>query len=433
MLCPRPHCTMEDDGNDSLTDFKDPNSKRPHRPRIYPDGAKGPFVVYFRKISSPLNVLLISAELHQKFTTVKEIKKINLNKVRATFGDREQANAVIKLPRFNDLYRVYIPSDLVEIDGVIYDESIDPKEVEEHGVGKFKADLAPSVAILECERLVTREKVGEKEEYIPSRALRVTFTGTILPDFVCISQVLFRVRLYSPKLMFCERCKTFGHTAKYCSNKERCGKCGGDHTESTCDKKDTVCLFCKNTHSTMKDCAAYQSKQKEVKDRALRRCKITYAQAVRPQGTGISTSNSFSLLDDISDSEVVVDDEAHCSYIVPPRKRKKPVSPPKNETTQSQSQSTAKGKKDEQFPSLPKNGDIPGFHKTTSPNGASLESPPPTTNSPLSEFLLWLCDLFGLSSQWRNLCVHLTPLLSSLWDKLILFLPLLESIAKRNA
>lgn len=130
-------------------------------------------------------MLLISSELHQKITTVKEIKKVSLNKIRVTFGNREDANAVV------ELYRVYIPSGLVEINGVIYDESIDPIEIEEHGVGKFKNNLVPSVTILECERLVMREKVGENEEYIPSRVLRVTFSGTILPDLYASARCYF--------------------------------------------------------------------------------------------------------------------------------------------------------------------------------------------------------------------------------------------------
>lgn len=62
------------------------------RVSIYPESAKGPYTVFFRKIDKPLNLLLISAELNQKFKTVKEIKQVELSKIRVTMSDRNEAN-----------------------------------------------------------------------------------------------------------------------------------------------------------------------------------------------------------------------------------------------------------------------------------------------------------------------------------------------------
>ncbi|EAT41937.1 AAEL006475-PA [Aedes aegypti] len=177
---------MDGDGEDDGTEKSEPQSRSP-RIREYPVGAKGPFIVYFRKIAIPLKVLLISSELYSKFTSIKELKKINEFKVRVVLSKREEANEIVKMDRFEGVYRVYIPCEDVEVDGVIYDEVLTPEEVMQLGEGRFRNRALPSVPVLDCERLTMMN--ADKSNRVHSNALRITFAGTMIPDFVNVSNV----------------------------------------------------------------------------------------------------------------------------------------------------------------------------------------------------------------------------------------------------
>lgn len=110
---------------------------KPFRVKLYPPSFAGPFVVYFRKKQNPINVLLISSEIYKKYKSVKEIKKISLDKLRVVFGSRDEANALLESKLFCNSYRVYAPCDSCEINGIIYDEFLDCDDVINHGSGFF--------------------------------------------------------------------------------------------------------------------------------------------------------------------------------------------------------------------------------------------------------------------------------------------------------
>lgn len=113
---------------------------KPFRVKVYPSNFKGPFVVYFRKKERPINVLLISSEVYKKYKSVKEIKKIALDKLRVVFGSRDEANALLESKLFANSYRVYAPCDACEINGIIYDEFLDCEDVINHGSGFLRTN-----------------------------------------------------------------------------------------------------------------------------------------------------------------------------------------------------------------------------------------------------------------------------------------------------
>lgn len=421
-LCAR-FCTsivaMDEEVDEDSNSDKSEQLQRSPRIREYPVGSQGPFVVYFRKISTPLKVLLISAELYSKFSSIKEVKKINEFKVRVILSKREEANAVVRMQRFDGVYRTYIPCADVEIDGVIYDEALTPNEVMSQGEGRFRNRAIPSVSILDCERL---SMLGaDKTSRIPSNALRITFAGTMIPDFACISKVLIPVRIYTPKVMLCARCNMFGHTEKFCTNKIKCIKCGDNHESSKCTINENTCILCKGVHDSVTTCKAYQDAKKQVRNKVMARSKATRVDLLKMTNDPIPTANPFALLDNELESVVVNDLEgvAHCSYN-PPKKRKA-----NSGTVSSTPISVKKSERSfpilasEQFPPLPHTKDVPGFKKVEHTE---------TVDDYLVKTLKSLCNLFGINSSLCKVIESVAPILSKLWEMLKSLLPLLSPL-----
>ena len=98
------------------------------RVRQYPEGPKNRWVVYFRPKNKPLRVTQISKDLN-RYSSVLEIMKVGRDKLRVILADRKQANLVVIDTRFTIEYRVYIPSDTVEIDEVVTEENITSTEL----------------------------------------------------------------------------------------------------------------------------------------------------------------------------------------------------------------------------------------------------------------------------------------------------------------
>ncbi|XP_055549966.1 uncharacterized protein LOC129732771 [Wyeomyia smithii] len=223
-------------------------SSIPSRVKLYPDGSTGSFVVYFRpKIgpkSKPLNIIQISKDLESHFKSIIEISKVRPNKLRVVVKDLTQANKIATSEFFTREYHVYVPARDVEIDGVVTDSSLSSEFLLEDGVGYFKNTSIPTVKILDCQQLRSVFFVEGKKIYSPSDSFRVTFAGSALPSHISIHIVLVPVRLYIPRVMNCTNCKQLGHTSAYCCNKSRCGKCGGNHLDDSCNQENNSCYYC---------------------------------------------------------------------------------------------------------------------------------------------------------------------------------------------
>lgn len=156
------------------------------------------------------------------YKSVKEIKKISLDKLRVIFGSRDDANSLLESKLFCNSYRVYAPCDSCEINGIIYDEDLDCNDIVNFGSGKFKNKAIPPVKIFDCMRLSKLTFSDKKSSYMHSNCIKITFEGSVLPDYVDIDNVIFQVRLYYPKIMHYDRCLLFGYTSQFCSNKLKC-------------------------------------------------------------------------------------------------------------------------------------------------------------------------------------------------------------------
>lgn len=406
----------------------DPDKLKVVRQRCYPESSKGPFEVFVRQKEKPINVLLVSSELHKNFKTVKEIRKINFGKVRVVFASREEANNAISNELLSRLYRIYVPCDRVEIDGVINQSDIDLNYIVENGSGKFRDPRLPSVPILECGHLVSVDTTEGLPKIKKSHSIRVTFAGTTLPDYVMIDHVLIPVRLFSPKPMHCTKCKRYGHTESLCANKPRCGRCGQLHTEEQCEISEIVCLHCKQKHVDQKDCSFYKERIRFAKARLQQKSKLSYAEMVRQVVLpDISTDNPFSALSDLSDID---EDTAHCSKYTTPKRKKLPSTSHVKKTKMTSSMRS----EEIEPPQGLKTSNIqlktqirdeisssPGFSHRQAENETHSRG-----KLSITELIKFLIETFNLGPVWTEILSKLSPILNNLFSQLLDAWPLLR-------
>jgi hypothetical protein len=265
---------------------------KPDRIRQYPVNYFGPFVVFIRQADTPLQHLVISKEINEQYMgVVKSLVKVNSAKIKVEFKDRASANG-LPSAKFLNKYRVYIPAESVEISGLI-SISTDTKaeEIVENAVGKFVNPESAGVKVVDAYRF-TRPEIsssGGSNERRPTSVVRVTFEGTLLPKWVVIHGLLIPVRFHTPRLMHCDNCLGYGHTARYCDSKHICKKCGDRHLTDSCGSVPHICVHCKKNvdHSRKEDCPIYRQHFNRLREKTLSRAR---------NGMIVTQTNRYSLL-----------------------------------------------------------------------------------------------------------------------------------------
>lgn len=110
---------MDVDDKDSGSKEDDPppgpsSVTKPTRIKIYRASFSGPFMLFIKKKDKPIIVLLVSAKIYEKYSSVEEIKK-NPDKLRVVIGSRDDANSLLECKLFAGSYRIYAPCDFCEI------------------------------------------------------------------------------------------------------------------------------------------------------------------------------------------------------------------------------------------------------------------------------------------------------------------------------
>lgn len=269
-----------------------------YRVRQYPKDHRGPYEVFIRKIDMPLNHIEISKTMNEKYNgVVLSLMKINIAKIKVVFSDLSSANNLHKEP-FLEHFRVYIPAASVEIDGIItVSTDSDDGDLIANGKGKFRSSKI-ELNIIDTYRFMRRVGVeSNKEVFEKTSAIRVTFEGTRLPDFVSIFGLAIPVKPHVPKIMHCENCLNFGHTIKYCAAKPICKKCAGSHKSDSCNEIPHICIHCKKNvdHSVKQNCPVYVSHKKKLIEKAKSR--VSHSQPVN------QFQNYFSVLSSQSQPE----------------------------------------------------------------------------------------------------------------------------------
>lgn len=235
--------------------------------RKYPELASGPYAVLIRQQDTPINLINLADTINRYYLSVEEISKQNRHTVKVLLTDRVEANHLTQNPTFTSTYRVYVPCRNVEIDGIVDEQGLNSTDLLKNGVGKFKKTNMDSVHIIRCSQLAKYS--SEQNKYLPAQGLRVTFAGTILPDFIEYKHVLIPVRLFIPKVMYCQKCHRFGHTERFCCNSTR--------------TSSNFCISCEIVHHRFSDCPKFKIKAIKMKQQYKESCKKRYLAASNEQ------------------------------------------------------------------------------------------------------------------------------------------------------
>lgn len=156
-----------------------------------------------------------------------------------------------------------------------YSATQEVKDLVDAGEGKFKNPSLPSVKILEASRFTTKTNEVNKDgsaKIKPTNEVRVTFSGLTIPDFVNIDQLLIPVRKFHKKQMFCNTCKRYNHTEKFCNNKK-----------TEINLNSPKCIHCKtDSHATGdRTCPRRQNLEKKESENAKKKQKKTFAEMLQ--------------------------------------------------------------------------------------------------------------------------------------------------------
>lgn len=138
--------------NDAMQNRQVQTNGTQQRVRQYTASINGPFTVIIREQQMKIAPLNFAAYVNKKYTSVCLIKR-SQGKMNIVLNLREEANALARDPYFA-LYHVYIPADIVEIEGAICADDLcdmdDLKILTSTGKGIFGNTLLSSCDILEA-------------------------------------------------------------------------------------------------------------------------------------------------------------------------------------------------------------------------------------------------------------------------------------------
>ena len=194
-----------------------PYAIRKKKIRMYPKWMSGPYKMFIGQKETPIKVIHIVDSLQKVYKSVGEIKKLNNFKVQIIFTDRAEANKLVTDQEYTKAYNVFISGQQVEISGTINETGIDLHDLRNRATGKFKQPGICNLPILECSQIARFSP--ESNKFVPSNGIRVTFHGNILPDYVEYKKILFPLKPFYPKVMYCSICHKYGHTLKFCHSK----------------------------------------------------------------------------------------------------------------------------------------------------------------------------------------------------------------------
>lgn len=128
---------------------------------------------------------------------------------------------------------------------------------------------------------VKRLKMNKNGEKVDSTSVLLEFQEEKLPPRVMIGFMSFSVREFIPPPVRCYKCQRYGHIAKVCKGKQRCGKCAGNHEYGQCgDNVVRKCCNCGGDHTAAYGGCPIRKKAVEVQQVRVEH-NLTYAEAVQ--------------------------------------------------------------------------------------------------------------------------------------------------------
>lgn len=135
---------------------------------------------------------------------------------------------------------------------------------------------------------IRRLQAFRNGERVDSTSVLLEFKGKEKPDKIMIGYLSFSVRNYIPPPMRCYKCQRYGHTAKICNGKQRCGRCGGEHSYGECGEKPIRCCNCGGDHTAAYAGCMVRKEAAEIQKLKTEK-RMSYAEAVKEvKSAGVS-------------------------------------------------------------------------------------------------------------------------------------------------
>ncbi|XP_017480155.1 PREDICTED: uncharacterized protein LOC108369544 isoform X1 [Rhagoletis zephyria] len=163
---------------------------------------------------------------HFNIEGIKNIKAIGRSLYKIFFENYEAANKCVSNPDLiKNQMRPFIPRSLVETTGVARQIPLNFTEEE------IKENIISDIPVTAISR-ITRRDPNDKEKFIPTLAVKISFEGNELPETIDIFCVKIKMVHYIPRVRHCYNCGRLGHTNMACRAANRCIICGKATTNS---------------------------------------------------------------------------------------------------------------------------------------------------------------------------------------------------------
>ena len=117
-----------------------------------------------------------------------------------------------------------------------------------------------------------------------SSMIITTFINADLPNEIVLDSEIMRVCPYRPRVLQCFNCFGFGHSAKICTRKKICERCGqAEHEDCS---RSLTCANCKGDHQARdKECVMLKKEQEALLKSVTEHISVGYAKKLLSKGT----------------------------------------------------------------------------------------------------------------------------------------------------
>ncbi|KAL1463825.1 hypothetical protein WDU94_015534 [Cyamophila willieti] len=248
-----------------------------------------------------LHLSRVISEVSNKSEDVTEVRRLNRNKFLVVCRTAKCANTIIQSKKVQEEFNAFIPTVYMQRSAVIRDIDLDVDEkmfMENVDSRNFK--------IMRVQRLNRRSVVDGKVSYVPSRTMKIDFSGQDLPSFIYLWYTKIKCEPYMQRPIQCFSCYKFGHITKHCRSSKLCKTCFQPAAdEHQCDTSVLKCTNCNGNHNAnSRSCPEYE-RQQTIKDLMSTRnlcfpeaCHLVPPLHVRMR---LQTKNSFSVLENMNE------------------------------------------------------------------------------------------------------------------------------------
>lgn len=115
--------------------------------------------------------------------------------------------------------------------------------------------------------------------------------GTTLPETIEVDSFRYKVKIFTPSPMRCNKCQRYGHLEAVCRNQLKCCRCGQAHNRTECENIETPkCVNCSGSHSAAyRQCPKYLETKEALKVRVVE--KVPLNEAILKVKQGKMTKN----------------------------------------------------------------------------------------------------------------------------------------------